>query len=194
MTFGELLAQLLGWLGDFIQFIISWFPRIVIVRYNEMAVAYRGGDEPVALRRGIHWYWPWRTKVVSHEVTRFALSIEPIPLETADGVAVEIGMVVVYRIADILAYEVDNFHPDDNIKHTAQGELCTIVKGHKWEDLAEPTEEGSRLEGKLSRRMQKALDKFGVRVESCRPNGQIRLSRGASHLFGMTVSVVDQHK
>lgn len=184
MTFGELIAQLIGWLGDFIQFIISFCPRITIIRYNEAGVAYPGGKDPFKLEPGIHWYWPWRTKVVRHEVNRFTLPIEPIPLETEDGVKVEIGMVVTYSIKDVLAYEVENFDPDDNIRETAEGELCSIVRAHSWAELSANSEEGSRLETKLRRRMGKALEKFGVQVESCRPNAQVRL-RGALHVFGL---------
>lgn len=194
MTFGELLAQLIGWLGDFVQFLIGFFPHLVIVRVNERGVLYPAGNEAEELLPGMHWYFPWRSRVVTHEVTRFTLPIDAIPLETQDGIPVEIGLVVTYRVSDILAYEVDNFIPDDNIRETAEGELCSIVKDQTWEELSGKTDEGSRLEKKLRSRMGKALEKFGVEVESCRPNAQIRLS-GASHTFGIHQRIeVGEHR
>jgi regulator of protease activity HflC (stomatin/prohibitin superfamily) len=184
VTLGELLAQLIGWLGDFVQFLIGFVPHLIIVRVNERGVLYPGGGDARELLPGLHWYFPWRSKVVTHEVTRFTLPIDPIPLETEDGIMVEVGLVVTYRVSDIVMYEVDNFIADDNIRETAEGELCSIVKTNKWSDLCAPSDEGSRLEKKLRGRMAKALEKFGVDVEGCRPNAQVRLS-AATHMFGV---------
>lgn len=184
MTFGELLGSLLGWLGVFVEWVFDWVPRYEIVQYNERGVKYPRGKKPYELLPGVHWYVPNLDEIETHHISRMVLNVASLPLETDDDRRVEVGLVLTYHIVDVLRFEVENFQADDNIAEAAQGALRDIVTSHTWAALEADTEEGTRLGGKLTRRMGKALEKFGVEVESCRPTEQITLD-GAIRHFGV---------
>lgn len=50
MTLGELLGNLLGWLGQFVEWTFAWVPRYSIVKWNERGVKYPSGREPFELK------------------------------------------------------------------------------------------------------------------------------------------------
>lgn len=185
MTFGELLGALLGWLGDFVQWLFNWVPRYMIVQINERGVKYPRGKGAVELQPGVHFYVPNLTEVVKHHVSRCVLYVEPLSLETADEPPkrVQVGAVLTYHVTDILTYEVDNYDADESMHEVAQGALQDIITNSKWKELQGQTGEGTRLGNKLAGRMGKALEKFGVQVESCRPTDMVSLDR-AFRLFG----------
>lgn len=183
MTFSELIGALFGWLGGFVEWIFKWVPVYAIVRVNELGVKYPRGLDAVELKPGMHWYVPNLTSIVKHHAAHQVLRVAPLSLETSDGVPVQVGMVLTYRIVDVLKFEVENWDADDSLDEVAQGELQEIVTSSPWDDLKGATSEGTRLGGKLARRMSKALGRFGIEVDSCRPMDQIRLAR-AMRLFG----------
>ena len=135
MTLSELIGQLLGWVGEFVAWIISWVPHYDYVRCNQRGVKYTRGKEAVELLPGTHWYIPAMTDIVTHFVRLQVLTVEDLSLETADGVAVEVGMVCTMRIVDVLKYEVENLDADENMAEAAQAAVRDVVMGNTWEML-----------------------------------------------------------
>lgn len=185
MTMGELMANLLGWLGSFIQWVFAWVPRYFIVCYNERGWKYHRGLDPWELLPGVHWYLPNLERVGKHFVGRTVLRVPSLPLETRDAVRVEIGMTLAYRITDVLRYEVDNFHAEDSMDEVAQGMLARTVKRCSWREL----HDGDVLEEQLRVAVGIALEPFGAEVLTCQPTDQIRLGEGALRLFGIQLNV-----
>jgi len=177
VTLGELLGAIFGWLGETVQWLIHWVPQYQIVRWNEKAVKYHRGKEGRELAAGIHWYVPNLDDIDVHNVARTTLPIEEISLETKDGVPCTVGMVITYYIVDVVRYAMENFEPEESIAEVAQGELANLVRTHTWEELDQPTHEGSRLVKKLAGAMNKSLEKFGIEVETARPRDQVRLQQ-----------------
>ena len=184
MTFGDLLANLLGWLGDFIQWLFGWVPRYLIVQSNERGVHYFMGRDPVEWEPGIHWYILNLSQVVKRHNNRMVLYIEPLALEDSEGTPCEVGMVVTYHITDVLTFEVANYDADESMHEVAQGALQDLVTSLPWTKLRGRTEEGSRLGKTLVSKMGTTLARFGVKVESARPTHQVRLG-AANHMFGV---------
>lgn len=185
MSFGEFLSQILGWLGEFVSWVFAWLPRRIVISFTERAVHYPLGTKPKVIGPGTFWFIPNRGQVNIHFVTRFILEIEPLALETKDGIAISIGMTVTGAITDVYKYDVENLTPDANMIERAKFGLREIVMEHLWTELCKSTGEGTRLEGKLSTRMQKVLENFGLTVEHVGFTDQIRLGVGAHRLFGM---------
>lgn len=184
MSFSDLLGALIGWLGEFVTFLVSFIPRFKIVRWNERAVKYKGGGLPTKVEPGLCWYWPWKTHLVEYNVSRMVLSIPPISIETKDGIPCCVGIVVVYKIVDVLRYEVENFETEESISEVAQAALRNIVTDHDWSKLGGQATDDSRLDGVLKRRMQSELSRFGIEVEAARPADQVRIS-GVFRVFGL---------
>jgi hypothetical protein len=189
VTFGELLANLLGWLGDFIQWVFGWVPRYFLVHWDELGVKRPRGNEPRELRPGVHWYVPNLDKMVKHYSSRCVLRVGSQPLETADGVKVEIGLTIVYRIRDIVTFETANFDAEDSMDEVAQGALASLVNLHDWKGLCAKWDDDSHLGKRLRRKMDNALADYGVEVLSVRPAGQVRLGDGAIRVFGFAPTI-----
>ncbi len=190
MSLSELLGGMLGWLAEFIEFVVSFVPHIEIIQFNERGVRYVRGKRPTEVKPGVWWYWPWCTQIEKHNISRDVLVVESLPLETNDIPArrVEVGMVLTYHIVDVVQYEAENIDADESMAEAAEGAMQDIITTCLWEDLNGDTSEGTRLGGKLARRMGKALEKFGVEVESCRPTEQITLDSVSRH-FGVRMEV-----
>lgn len=190
MTLGELLGALLGWLGNFVEWLFRWIPIYVIVQVNERGVKYPRGQDAIELDPGIHWYIPNLTEVVKHHVSRCVLYIEPLSLETGDEPSkrVQVGAVLTYHVTDVLTYEVENYDADESMHEVAQGALQDIITNAKWTELQGQTGEGTRLGNKLAGRMGKALEKFGVAVESCRPTDMVTLDT-TQRVFGVDLNI-----
>lgn len=182
----ELLGMIFGPVGQAVDWFASWIPRLVLVRYNQLAVRYVGGRKPRVLRSGWHWHVPAICRFVVVWTAADSIEVESRSLETQDGVAIQLGAVVVYRIRDPYAWDVENINADNNLAEAAQGALRDIAQELTWAQLAKPASEGSRLEAMLTRRMGSALERFGVELVSCRPSDQVRLS-GAHRIFGVHV-------
>lgn len=185
MTLGDLIAALLGWLGDFVQFVFSFVPRIRVVRCDQLAVRCVGGDAATRVDPGIHWYWPWCTEIEAVYASRQSILVPPITVETKDGERVAVGCAVVYRIVDPIRYRIENFDADSNMGEVAMAGLREIVNSHSLAELSASAQEDTRLGSKLARRMGKDLDSFGVEVLACRPTDHVRLDR-ALRVFGMS--------
>lgn len=184
MTFGEFLAQLLGWLGEFVAWIFAWVPRRLVINCAHAGVHYPMGDEASRLEPGVHWYVPNRGTIAVHSMQRYVLEVDPMGLETKDGRRIVIGVAITARIQDVLVYEVDNFSPELNLVERAKAALRDMVMEQTWEELSRPAEEGSRLEKMLTRRMSKALADFGIEVLRTAPTDQVRTGGGTMKIFG----------
>lgn len=189
MSFGELIANLLGWLGDFIQWVFGWAPRYFLVHWDELGVKRPRGKEPRELIPGIHWYIPNLDRMVKHYSSRCVLRVASVPVETQDGIKCEIGLTIVYRIRDVVAFETGNYDSDDSMDEVAQGALAALVNSHTWAGLCARWEDDSHLGKRLIRKMDTALVDYGVEVLSVRPSGQVRLGDGVFRVFGLAPSI-----
>jgi regulator of protease activity HflC (stomatin/prohibitin superfamily) len=183
MTFGELLSALLGWLGQFVEFLFSFVPRVRIIPWNEAGVRYVRGLEPQYVPPGLTWYWPWCTTMRLIHTSRCVMPIQPVSVETKDQVSVSIGAVLTYRVDNPVVYDAHNFDADDNLAEAAQGILRDAACDSTWEKLRGDASDGSRLASYLKNRMSKALESYGVVIESCRPNDLVRIGH-VVRLFG----------
>lgn len=189
-TAAQLMSELLGWLGQFITFILSFVPRVGIVPFNKRGVRYVRGREPAPVEPGLFWYWPWCTTVVQHFVCRDVLNLPAITVETKDGVTVAVGGVLVYHITDVVAFDCDNIDAEVNLVQAAVGILRDAVSELQWDQLRKDASDGSRLGAMLHRRMDEPLRRFGITVESCRFDDLARVGSvirhfGAAPLLGV---------
>jgi len=185
MTFGELLAALLGWLGDFIEWIISFVPKYVIIRCNEKMIKFPASKNAIEKGPGIYWYWPIVTEVYRIFTARHTLEVEYMTLETLDELPIVIGLVMTVHITNATKYIVENVDAEDGIVEVASGTLRDIVMENDWNSLVHAADDGKRLNQKLTRRLGESLKKFGIKVESARPTDQVRV-RAAYRFFGNT--------
>ena len=178
-----------AWLGKLVEFFGSFFPRLLIVKSSHRAVKYVFGKRRVLLLPGLHVYWPIVTEVEVCAVVRQVLNLQSQILETRDGTTVVAGGLLVYEIDDALTFLADNENAYESIDDVATAAIRKVVVGA---DLSELREGRARLDGRLTREIQKLLSDFGVKVEYARLTDFARVR--AYHLSGGSLSTVELHQ
>jgi len=156
-----------SWIGQFIEFLLGFFPRIILVRATHAGVKWKRGWKVRAIGPGIHFYWPLMTEVDIIVVARQTLNLPSQVLTTRDMQRVIVGTVIVYRIRDVVeAIGEKNWDVDTTIRDIAQAAIVDVIVKKEFNELYEKIANGSVTE-ELTKECRKQLYKFGVSIERC---------------------------
>jgi regulator of protease activity HflC (stomatin/prohibitin superfamily) len=159
------MASAFAWIGELAQWFADWLPRWEIVQTNEAGVRYVRGLPATEVEPGFWWYWPITTSIETHHTCRQVLEVATQTLTTDDGVPVIVGGVLVYRIVDVLKYEVENLDADDSLDQVVQAAIRRVVISKDFDVLQKTTVEADKA---LRREAQKLTEAYGIEVEECR--------------------------
>jgi regulator of protease activity HflC (stomatin/prohibitin superfamily) len=154
-----------AWIGDLVSWITDWIPTWEIVHVNEAGVKYVRGKDASELTPGFHWYWPVTSTIETHHTCRQVLGVTTQTLTTSDGVPVVAGGVLVFRIVDVLKYEVENLDADDSLDQVLQAAIRRVVISKEFDVLQKTTVEADKA---LKREASKLTEPYGIDVEECR--------------------------
>lgn len=178
-----------AWIGKLAEFFGSFFPRLLIVKSSHRAVKYVFGSKRVLLEPGVHLYWPIVTEIEACAVVRQVLPLNAQLLETEDGVTVLADGLVVYEIDDAETFLADNENAYETIDDVATAAIRKVVTSSQYEALRRG---GRKLDGQLTREIQKLLRDFGVKVEYARLTSFAKVR--ALHLSGGPLTTVENHQ
>jgi len=162
------VESIFGWLGQIFDAILSFIPRLVIVRATNNAVKWRHGKKAIPVKPGLVWYWPLVTELDHQVVARQTLNLPNQNLTTADDIPVALSGFVVYTIHDVvLAVGEKNYDVDDTLSDLAQAAIVEEVLSLTYEELREGAAGGrdSEVNESLTQNLAEQLLEFGVRVE-----------------------------
>lgn len=214
---GDFLQAFFGPILGLIEFCTQCVPHLTVVHRNQRAVKYPGGGEPVlleptrwscpawlarillhpripgplrrlALIQGLHWYVPLVDQVAKHHTCADVLNVDPIVVETEDCVAFAAGMVVTYRIADVLSYEVSYMDADESLAELCEGALRKLVLKHTVDELRDHRQP---LDDKLANACRAAVEDLGVEVISARLTEQAQVDQ-VSKVFGVELGLAER--
>lgn len=152
-----------AWLGDIIQAFGKIIPRLVLIRATHRGIRWTWGRWIKELKPGLHLYWPVIADVEQIVVARQTLNLPTQVLLTKDGHQVVIGVLIVYRIRDvILAIGERNYDVDATVSDITQGAVVECCSGHTLAELREGCATG--VEKEMTRITRKRLRQFGVYV------------------------------
>ncbi|CAN0268238.1 unnamed protein product, partial [Scytosiphon promiscuus] len=169
--------SLLGWVGEFVGFVVSLCPRFYIVRIDELAVAQTRGNDAEEKWPGVHWYVPAFTELESLRTSRQTFQTPTFTVETADAQPVALNLLVTFRIVDGSAYLTGNYEADDSLALAVACAGRNVAMRSTWDELTQPASKGRALEGKLRRAVAKEVHEYGIEIESVQPMDQVRVSR-----------------
>lgn len=206
------LQALFGPLLSLIDFLTGCFPHLLVVQRNELGVLYPAGGEPRALRpdvyscpawlarillrlpskrarrlamlQGVHVYFPVIQEVTKHHTARMVLNVDAIVVETEDEKPFAVGLVLTYRIVDVLAFEVGYFDADESLAELAEGALRKLVLKST---AAELRDHRKGVDDKLANACRAILEEVGVEVISARLTEQAHVGTVAK-VFGLNLS------
>jgi len=153
----------LGWLSDFVRWVSRIFPRGLHVDATQEGVMLTL-SRAKRIRPGFHIYWPPIQRPMVHPVKRdsFEVGVQTLPHRSERPIGICISVTVVYTIGDIMKALVDTYNFPSTIKDRAQGAVIGACIGKTITELADNHQ---KINAALTRRMRKALDKYGVEVE-----------------------------
>jgi regulator of protease activity HflC (stomatin/prohibitin superfamily) len=161
------VESLFGLLGGILDFFLSIFPRLVIIRATHHGVKWRHGKEPLAVEPGLAWYWPLVTEMELQVVARQTLNLQTQVLMTRDRKQVVVGAFVVYKISDVVqAIGERNWDVESTVADITQAAIVEEIMGRNLDDLLAGASDGksSELNKALTANCQKELRQFGVHV------------------------------
>jgi len=154
----------LGWIGDLVRWLTSWLPHLVLVRRTERGVKFiRAKTKEIG--PGLHFFWPITTEVEVRPVVRQVMGLGTQTLTTDDGQAVIADGLLVFSIADLHTYLVENWEAEDSLGEVGQAGIRKAVVGIAFADIQRGMAD---VDNKLTREAQKLLARFGVEVELMR--------------------------
>ena len=152
----------LAWLGDLVEFFADLVPRIDICTAKQAGVKFtKGKVKPIT--PGLFMYWPVITEVELVETSRQTLNLASQTLTTADGYAVLVSAVVVYRVEDPTTVLVEVSDWEDTLGDAALGAVVDVVGGSDFDYIRENL--NGEIEKKIRHKTRLALKPYGIKVE-----------------------------
>lgn len=153
-----------GWIGELAHWLAEWMPHLLHVPKGQRAIKFiRGRTEEKG--PGLHWYWPVTTTPSAYPVVRQVLSLPTQTLTTKDGRTVIAGAVVVYSIANLTAFMVENYDAEDSVGELSEAGVRKAVTERTFKQLQDAQAD---VDSRLSARTQRLLAPLGVEVEYVR--------------------------
>lgn len=156
---------MLQWVTQFLDLIISVFPRFVKVRATHRGVKWPWCGRPVEMKPGLRLIWPL---VSEWEVVVVARQTDPLPpqsLTLSDGSTVAVKGLCVYEVEDVVAaYGERNWDITTTVQDLSMAAITEVVTKLTRQDLKNLT----KINGRVTRRARSWLKDYGVKVERCR--------------------------
>lgn len=156
---------MLQWVTQFLDLIISVFPRFVKIRATHRGVKWPWCGRPVEMKPGLRLIWPL---VSEWEVVVVARQTDPLPpqsLTLSDGSTVAVKGLCVYEVEDVVAaYGERNWDITTTVQDLSMAAITEVVTKLTRQDLKNL----SKINGRVTRRARSWLKDYGVKVERCR--------------------------
>lgn len=146
------------WLGDFLQAIAQWFPRLDIIRSTHCGVAFVRGKPRAIIGPRLYLWWPIITELVVYPVRRQSLNPDPQPLTTKDGKTVAASLIVIYEITDPLKALTKQWDLEETVADKALLETAKFVAKRTFAEAV------NMDSGALERRIRDSLEDWGIKV------------------------------
>lgn len=153
----------LGWIGQIFEWVAQWIPQIFHVKVTEKAIKYIR-DRAEVVEPGIHVYWPITTQITPYPVVRQVMDL-PNQIIQCDGTSVVVGGAVTFDIEDLYKFLVDNFDAEQSMLEAAQAGIRKAVLAQTVELINEGR---AKVDHRLTREVQSAVEDFGISVKSVR--------------------------
>lgn len=154
-----------AWLGQLMETIFKFFPRLTIVEATQGGIKMRKGNEITELGPGLVWHWPLITVIKIVTVVRDTMDLPGQTFTTKDGKTVLTSGMVQYQIKDPLKLLTTAPDYTNTIADLVMNSMHDTFIKYTWDELREGIVEGS-IRKEMRKAAQDELSGFGVRVIS----------------------------
>lgn len=168
------MSEAFAWLGQIVEWLGKFIPRILIVDVTKGAVKLRLGNEITELKPGkLHVYWPITSIIKEIDVARQTLDLTTQTFETKDGVSALASGMITYRVDDVVTALTTVYDPDNTIRDVGMSVMQEVLIQYTWDELRNGLMEGN-LRRELVREAQRELKTFGIKVLKIGINDLVR--------------------
>jgi regulator of protease activity HflC (stomatin/prohibitin superfamily) len=159
-----------AWLGQVIEAILSFVPRLILVRATHQGVKWKYGKKAIRMDPGLHIYWPLVSDYELIVTARQTLNLPTQSLMTKDKKQVVVGSVIVYRVKDAVeAIGERNWDVDSTLRDITQAAVVEVVASSTLDDLLAGIADGhSDLIKTLTETVRKELRQFGCYIHQAK--------------------------
>lgn len=154
-----------GWLGSMIEWVGQLIPRIILVPPTHAGVKFVYGSKVKILSTGIYFYWPVITEWHTYPIVRQTNNLSCQTLMTKDNKSVIVSAIIIFSIQNIEKALVKSWQLDDTVNDIAQTEIVSTITSRTMGEIRDEID--SKIKEELTKKVQKRLVQFGVKVESC---------------------------
>lgn len=128
-----MITQLISIFTRPVWWVLNWVPRIGRLHCYQGGVKVTGRTVKVLGT----WYWfiPNVSEVFQDNVVRKARALDKQTLTTKDDVTVRVGGVLVFTVADVVTWLIENEHPDTSLLVEAERAVRRFVEAHTYDEL-----------------------------------------------------------
>tara|TARA_Y100000034_G_C6713375_1_gene315233 strand:- start:140 stop:691 length:552 start_codon:yes stop_codon:yes gene_type:complete len=159
------MSEAFAWIGQLIEWFASLIPHLLVVRKTDRAIKFVKGHTVKVCEPGIHVYWPVVTDIQPVNVMRQKIDLEVQTLMTKDEKTVLVDGLIMFTIADVEKYLVDNYDAEESIVDVAMTALRKVVISSTLEDIQAGR---AKIDNNLKTQTERLLEDFGVDVEFVR--------------------------
>lgn len=159
------MESALGWIGELVQWLAAWIPRIAHVDVRHRGVRFVRGKEPKLVLPGLTLFWPIMTEMIVWPVITQTLRLRSQSLRTLDHQTIELEILVTYQISDIVALFGELHNPESGISDLCLGAARKVVCTTSLIALEQDVEQTDR---QLLDEIRKQVNTLGVRIKRAR--------------------------
>ncbi len=157
-----------SWLSQIFDAILSFIPRLLIIRSTHGGVKWRYGKKIIEMRRGLHIIWPL---VTDYEIVVIARQTHHVSkaqaIESQDGVGLAVSVLVVYSINNVVrAIGEKNWAVDSTVNDITESAVVHVINKYNYDYLRENL--CTKIEEELTEVCKKELLKYGVLIQQVR--------------------------
>jgi len=154
-----------AWIGQLMEWLATWIPRIAHVDARCRGVRFVGGREGRLVKPGITVYWPIVTNLIVWPVVTQTLKLRSQSLRTADHHTVELEILVTYRISDLVALFAELHDPESGVADLCLGAARQVVCCSTLQALEN---DARRTDEALEKEIQKQVRALGIDIRRAR--------------------------
>lgn len=151
-----------SWLTEFINWIVAWFPRLLVIHSNQCVVAFVRGKNVKVFSPGLRVYWPLVTNIWFVNKSLQIITTTNQVLDTIDGNTVVCSAQVTFKIADPVKYVVDVYEPEEAVIEAVLATIRELLISWEYKELLLRK---SDFNDQLTEAVAEELIGFGVQVE-----------------------------
>jgi len=163
------MGAALGWVGEFVSFLIAFLPTWLQIDRNELALKHKGfsARTVVQLTPGIRWYWPAFSQIEGpFKVVWQPLTTSTINVMDRNQTPVAARGFAVWRITDLERYAVEH----DDAAGMLDDLICSAIRDVITAKSLEDIQGNSRqtTNNALLREVKELTDDLGIEIQLVR--------------------------